>query len=329
MWPWLASLMAAAAIGCSGSGAKRSFDVSSVTPNHGPNYDSVRIFIRGSGFISLLGGKVQLPTRLEGTSKTSVRLEMWQGSSQRLKEGFSLERTTVLSDELMRAEVPPGVPPGLYHLVFRRHMGLEFTKSAYRVYQVKPNRGPPFIREIRPSRVIAGQPARLSILGGNLDDPIAIILIGPLPKDSKDTQLLLQVGLGVPWPFHQARRVHLLRVSEQNAARISGTIPADLPAGKYTIQIQTSTHKGQPTDFDHLLIIAKPPAGMSERTEDFVIYFVVMGFVFLLGMIMAYRQGDVGLGTKKKRFNLAWMLAGLLFYALLIGVFQFWLSGWY
>jgi len=321
--------MATAAIGCSGGGQRRSFDVSSVTPNHGPNYDSIRISIRGKGFASLVGSNAHLPAHIDDTSKAGVRLEMWQGSSQRLGKGFSLERIMVLSDHLMRAKVPSGVSPGLYHLVFRRHMGLEFTKSVYRVVQSVPNRGPPLIRMIRPNRIIAGRPARMSIMGANLHDPIAIILIGPLPTDGKDTQILQEVGIGVPWPFLQTRRRRLLRVSEENAARISGTIPSDLPAGQYTIQIQTSTHKGQPTDLDHLLTIAKPPSGMSERTEDFVIYFAVMGFVFLLGLLMAYRQGDLGFTTKKKRFNLAWMLAGLLFYVLLIGVFQFWLSGWY
>ena len=52
-------------------------------------------------------------------------------------------------------------------------------------------------------------------------------------------------------------------------------------------------------------------------------HYGIGGVVFLIGLWFCFRQGDIGLGTGKKRKNLLLLLGGLLYFALIHAFFQF------
>jgi len=62
---------------------------------------------------------------------------------------------------------------------------------------------------------------------------------------------------------------------------------------------------------------------MSELWLCFLYLYVGFGAVFAIGMIYAWRQGDVGLGDARQRRNLLTMVGGYLLYAVVHGFFQF------
>ncbi len=313
---------------CGQKRQKPHFTVTSIEPNHAGNYGDARITILGSGFAKLAkGGK--LPSELVPKKKGGTRFELWQGSSDRLGKGLSLEKVQVVSDRILRATVHAGAPAGKYHLVIRRGLSMEFTKVPFLVTQRTDNAGPPRILHVMPERIRAGIPERVVITGANLHGPVSVSLVGPLPEHLGKGAAAADLGIDLPWPLRNSAPRELLRLSEENPARISATLPPNLPAGRYAFHIQTESHSGHPRDLAHLLTIQPKPPGMSEAMEGFLIYFGVMGFVFLVGLIYAYRQGDVGWKTKHERLGLAWMLGGLAFYLVLIGGLQFWASHWY
>ena len=55
----------------------------------------------------------------------------------------------------------------------------------------------------------------------------------------------------------------------------------------------------------------------------YLFLYLGMGAVFAVGLLYAWRQGDVGLRRKQARINLLGLVGGLLVYALLHGIFQF------
>ena len=321
-------LFSAGLAACGRQGHEPDFKVTAIEPNNTGNYADARITILGSGFKQLAQGR-PLPAALVPKKKGGVRLELWQGSSDRLGKGLSLEKVQILSDRMLKATVHAGAPAGKYHLVIRRGLAMEFTKVPFLITERADNAGPPRILHVLPEKIRSGVPARVVITGANLHGPTAIYLIGPLPEHLGKGMAAADLGIDLPWPFRNSTPHQLVRVSEENAARISGTVPPDLPAGRYAFRILTESHSGHPRDLHHLLTIEPKPASMSEATEGFLIYFGVMGFVFFIGLIYAYRQGDVGWKTKHARLGLLWMLGGLAFYLLLIGGLQFWASHWY
>jgi hypothetical protein len=46
------------------------------------------------------------------------------------------------------------------------------------------------------------------------------------------------------------------------------------------------------------------------------------GIVFSIGLAMAWRSGEIGLGSRKQRLRLLVLLGGLGFFALLQGILQ-------
>ncbi len=322
-------LAAGALAACSRGNRPAHVEVTGLAPSLAANYTDTPVTILGSRFLSLVPRNCSLPCRLKLKKKGGVRFEMWQGSSDRLRRGFSLSQVTVDSDRRIRAVVPAGVPAGAYRLVIREGLSLRFTNLKLLVRQQKPNAGPPSVVRLRPSQVQYGHPARLVITGANLHEPVAVWLVGPLPEYNRFFGSMLAAGQGPPWPFDVSFPHRLLKVREENPAHISATIPPNLAPGRYAVRIQTASHAGHPLDLDHVVTVLPPKPGLSARSGDFVIYFGVMGLVFVVGMLYAWRQGDVGLARGKPRRHLLWMLAGLAFYVALIGTLQFWLSDWY
>lgn len=55
----------------------------------------------------------------------------------------------------------------------------------------------------------------------------------------------------------------------------------------------------------------------------FLFQYLVLGLIFLIGLIYTIRQGDVGLARGEKRRNLVMLVGGLALYAAIHGFFQF------
>lgn len=311
--PFLLAASVVFACGKEPAGGVPEIRIKRLTPANGYNYREVRIRLTGSGF--------------EAVRKGKALLEMWQGSASRLGKGFSLERVKVLGDSKAEARVPTGIDPGRYRLVVRSGLTMRFTDHAFLVLASKFNTGPPRIVRVSPERIRSGVPARLTVTGANLFDTFAMHLVGPLP--GPDSPYMKHRVARGRWPYLPDRPRPLLRVRVRNGARVSATVPPDLLPGLYAVRITTATHKGHPPDFDHLVRVEPKQPGMGEAPLNFIIYFGVMGAIFLVGMLLAWRHGYVGLSEPRRRRHLAWMLAGLLFYVVLLGLLQFVFSRWY
>lgn len=55
----------------------------------------------------------------------------------------------------------------------------------------------------------------------------------------------------------------------------------------------------------------------------FIFFYVGLGVIFVVGLIYAVRQGDVGLARGRRRRNLLLLLGGMAIYLALHGFFQF------
>lgn len=67
---------------------------------------------------------------------------------------------------------------------------------------------------------------------------------------------------------------------------------------------------------------------MGEALLCYLYLYLVMGAIFFVGLIYAYRQGDVGLKSRRTRRNAAVLVGGFVLYAVGHGFFQFVASGW-
>jgi hypothetical protein len=301
--------------GCSGKskGEKDQAAIKRLGPVNGHNYRDIRIRLAGSNLTAITRQKIQL--------------EMWQGSSSRLGKGFSLEQVKIHNDSAAEAVAPAGVDPGRYRLVLRSGLTMRFTDLEFLVLTQKYNTGPPRILRVTPTRIRSDVPTRLTITGANLLRPISVALMGPLPD--KDSVVSKYPTASRRWPYKRDRPWKLLRVRGRNPARISATVPPGFPEGTYAILIRTETHSGHRPDVDHVVTLERARPGISKRSLNFIIYFGIMGAIFIVGMILAWRQKYVGFSEPRQRRHLAWMLGGILFYVVLLGLLQFVFSGWY
>jgi hypothetical protein len=55
----------------------------------------------------------------------------------------------------------------------------------------------------------------------------------------------------------------------------------------------------------------------------FIFQYLVLGLIFLIGLIYTIRQGDVGWARGEKRRNLVMLVGGFALYAAIHGFFQF------
>ena len=62
---------------------------------------------------------------------------------------------------------------------------------------------------------------------------------------------------------------------------------------------------------------------MSELLLCYLYLYVGFGAVFFIGVGYAWRQGDVGWSTPRRRRNLVTLVGGFLAYAVVHGFFQF------
>jgi hypothetical protein len=326
---WIGGVVFAALVcsssACTSQDAKKdtAVDINAMRPNHGYNYVRVPIIIRGKGLNRFAPAPDGEERAADEKAADTFKLEMWEGSSARLGRGFSLRDVTVKSDTLLRAHVPAGIYPGTYRLVIRKNRSMLFTKYRYRVMEQTRNTGAPRIVSIHPETVISGHPTRLTVCGGNLNAPIRVAVEGPLPTPGSPFVKLRRWGMRFGWPIQTTKRRPLHDIRQENNARFSAALPQNLPPGRYTLQIQTTSHRGHRLDMENTVLVQTPKSEVAPALINFLIYFAVMGGVFLLGLILAWRQGDVGLKGRKRLLNLGWMVGGFLFYVLLIGSLQF------
>jgi len=302
-----------------------SFD--SITPQSGMSFTPHKVLIQGKNLHVFEDVEKAGSKKITSAKKRhDYRLEMWTGSSQRLGRGFSLENVSLEKPNMLSATVPPGVYAGSYRLVIRQGRRMKFTSIKYLVREQQENRDTPRLERISPSVIRSGDPARLMFMGANLIGTIRIALEGPLPERRAPILKLLRKNYKMGWPLQDVKKRYLHEISNLNPARVSGSVPEYLPPGRYTIKISTTTHEGHQLDTENMLTVKKPEEGMPESVLNYLIYFAVLGTVFLLGMIMAWRQKDVGLENREQRLNLLWMVGGLLFYVVLIGSIQFYFA---
>ena len=290
----------------------------SINPRNGLSFYPRKVYLKGKNLEVF-----EKKDKGEGADYT---LEMWTGSSERLGRGFSLESPKLVGPNTLTAVVPPGVYPGSYKLVVRRGRRMHFTDISYLVRTQQENRDAPVLTRITPDTIRAGEPRRVAFIGANLIGTMHVALEGPLPEKGAPLLRLKRKGFNIGWPLQDVRLRKLTDVRNDNPARVSAAIPDNLPPGRYTVRISTTTHKGHPLNIDTMLTVRPGEEGVPERVINYIIYFGVLGTIFLLGMIMAWRQGDVGLESREGRLNLLWMVGGLVFYAVLIGGIQFYLS---
>ena len=62
---------------------------------------------------------------------------------------------------------------------------------------------------------------------------------------------------------------------------------------------------------------------MREDLLCFLYLYLVLGAIFFVGLIYVWRQGDVGLKSKRTRRNLGILVGGYFLYAAIHGFFQF------
>lgn len=65
------------------------------------------------------------------------------------------------------------------------------------------------------------------------------------------------------------------------------------------------------------------PELFSDALSAYLMQYVGLGLVFLLGIVVAVRAGDLGLRTPHQRRWLLVLVGGYLWYAVLHGFFQF------
>lgn len=282
-------------------------------PTSGYNHADTRLLLEGKGFAEKLS--------------ETVKLEMWQAKESRLLNGFSLSNLVFLSPNRASATIPAGVDPGRYSLVVRQDGRMRFLPLSFHVLSSPHNTGPPSIVRVLPGSFPSNETTRITATGANLNGVLSMELIGPLPSkgDTAHKHPLARSR----WPFRPRKPIPLLKVRQRSGARISATVPPGLLPGTYAIRIRTSTHRSHPPDLDNLTRITTPKGGLGEAAKSFIIYFAVMGAVFLLGMMAVFRQGDVGFTKKAQKLNFWWMLSGFLFTFILLGLFQFVFSSWY
>jgi len=66
-----------------------------------------------------------------------------------------------------------------------------------------------------------------------------------------------------------------------------------------------------------------PPDLFADALRAYLTQYVGLGLVFVLGLVIAWRSGDVGLKTRRQRRWLLVLGLGMLGYALMHGFFQF------
>ena len=63
----------------------------------------------------------------------------------------------------------------------------------------------------------------------------------------------------------------------------------------------------------------------NSRMLSYLYQYLVGGAVFVFGLVLAWRAGEVGIATARQRRRLIILVAGLSFFALLQGILQ-WLA---
>ena len=65
------------------------------------------------------------------------------------------------------------------------------------------------------------------------------------------------------------------------------------------------------------------PELQTDALTAYLTQYVGLGIVFFFGLYLAYRQGDVGLKTRRQRLWLGVLVGGFVLYASMHGFFQF------
>jgi len=235
--------------------------------------------------------------RGEGLAGTT-RVLLWAGTPERLQRQLGVSAIKDPGDAAITVTVPAGSMPGEYMVVLQSEAGTSFSEIKLKISD-RPGDGAP--------EVLRVQGALFS------DVPSRMYLVGPGVGKVSGIQVVDRDG------------VTFSHLRAYSGARLGASLEEGaLAPGSYKIRLQTGKHGW--TDGPEIKVTRSGHA--ADSALCFTTYFGVLGAVFLVGMILAFRQGDIGLKTPGQRRNFALLLSGFVFTFALLGSVQLGLSWW-
>jgi len=227
-----------------------------------------------------------------------VKVLLWAGTPERLQRQVAVLGLEVKSDDSLNFTVPAGILPGKYMVVLQTAEQTSFSEKKITVEERMTGARPTVIRV--EGKLYADVPSRVYLVGPGMGDLTAVELAGPRGKT----------------------RLKYLRAYSR--ARVGVTLSPDtLKPGRYGLRLAhgkdwTDGPDIQVVNSDHFL----------DALGCFVTHFLVLGGVFLIGLFLAFRQGDIGLATPAQRRNLVMLMSGFVFTFVMLGSVQFFVSWW-
>lgn len=240
-------------------------------------------------------------TLIRITGKNLARVKkvlLWAGTPERLKRQVSVYGLEVMSDHSLNFIVRAGILPGTYMVVLQTEEQTTFSQDQITVDERAGSVRPGILRV--EGQLYADVPSRIYLVGPGLGELTAVELAGPRGK---------------------TRLKHLRAYS---AARVGVSLAPDLiKPGRYGLRLARRTDW---TDGPDIQVINSDY--FLDGLGCFVTYFLVLGGVFIIGLFLAYKQGDVGMATAAQRRNLVMLMSGFVFTFVMLGSVQFFLAWW-
>jgi len=171
------------------------------------------------------------------------------------------------SGEIVRAEMPAGLPPGEYRLVVYRGTRGRLTNHRLSIRKPQRNLGYPVLEAAWSRRARAGEGGTLVVTGANLQQPVLVTLHGPhrrlegkaaARRSKKGTARLDGRKGALPFKVHykKLRIRELANVTAVTPTRLLARLPRTLEPGRYYLQVYTASHRGNKPDV--MLQVGKP-----------------------------------------------------------------------
>lgn len=200
------------------------------------------------------------PVLIEGTGfattpRYPLRFGLWRFWPAWPRVRVDLEKVRIRDHRRAQAVLPAGTPAGLYRLVAFR--GARWRSALHRVRVRAPggNRGYPTHLSLRVRDDRAGAGGRLVISGANLEQPALVTLHGPHRRQAAPPRKNKR------WK-PKYRRLPIAELGGPRSVtptRVTARLPGDLAAGRYFVQVYTSSARGNPAEYVLTLRAAPDP----------------------------------------------------------------------
>ncbi|MFH2005968.1 MAG: hypothetical protein ABI333_05205 [bacterium] len=220
-----------------------------------PEIRQLRVRRLSAGFSARPWPVELLGTGLRSSARHPLRLEIVRRSPAFPRVRAALQNVR-RSGELVRAEVPAGLPPGEYRLAVFRGVRGSLTQHQLRIQKPPGNLGYPVLEAVWSQRARAGEGGTLVVTGSNVQEPVLVTLHGPHRRfeGSEAAQPVTLQGAArmsgkkVTIPFEVRYRklaiTELANVTAATPTRILARLPRTLGPGRYYVQAYTATHRG-------------------------------------------------------------------------------------